>query len=82
MLLEPLPGASANHVAMGRLSANLPVVALLELISEINKRDALVRGDAGPPQEEVMTGWSAGRESFAERRCSNHRYSNSGGILV
>ena len=55
-VLEPLPGASADHIAVGRLSDNPPVAELLERISEIIRRDTLDGGAAGPPQEGAMPG--------------------------
>ena len=55
-VLEPLPGASADYIAVGGLSDNPPVAELLERISEITKRDTLDGGAVGPPQEGVMPG--------------------------
>ena len=42
-VLESLPGASADHIAVGGLSNNPPVAELLERISEITRRDTLGR---------------------------------------
>ena len=53
---EPIAGASANHIAVGRLSDHPPVAELLEQISEITRRDALDGGAAGPPPEGAMPG--------------------------
>ena len=50
-VLEPLPGASADHITVGRLSDNLPVAQRWERISEITRRNTLDGGAAGPPQE-------------------------------
>ena len=55
-VLEPLPGASADHIAVGRLSANPPMAELLERISEITGRDILDGEAAGPPQQGAMPG--------------------------
>ena len=53
-MLEPLPGASADHIAVGGLSDHPPVAELLGLISDITRRNTLDGGAAGPPQEEAM----------------------------
>ena len=50
-VLEPTPGAFADHIAVGGLSDNPQVAELLERISEVTKRDTLDGGAAGPPQE-------------------------------
>ena len=50
-VLEPIPGASADHIAVGRLSGNPPVAELLERTSGITTRDTLNGRAAGPPQE-------------------------------
>ena len=55
-VLEPIPGASADHIAVGGLSDNPPVAELLERISEITRRDKLDGGAARPPQEGAMPG--------------------------
>ena len=55
-VLEPLPGASADHITVGRLSDNLPVAQRWERISEITRRNTLDGGAAGPPQEGGMPG--------------------------
>ena len=53
---EPLPGASADHIAVGGLSDNPPVAERLERISEITRRNTLDGGAAGPPQEGTLPG--------------------------
>ena len=53
---NPLPGASADHIAVGGFSDNPPVAELLERIGEITRRDTLRGGAAGPPQEGAMPG--------------------------
>ena len=50
-VLEPTPGASVDHIAVGGLPDSPQVAELLERISEITKRDTLDGGTAGPPQE-------------------------------
>ena len=55
-VLEPLPGASADHIAVGGLSDNPPVAEPLERITEITRRNTLDGGAAGPPQEGAMPG--------------------------
>ena len=55
-VLEPLPGACADHIAVGGPSDNPSVSELLERISEITRRDTLDRGATGPLQEGVMPG--------------------------
>ena len=55
-VLEPLPGASADHIAVGGLSDNPPVAEILERISEITRRDTLDGGASGPPQEGALPG--------------------------
>ena len=55
-MLEPVPGASADHIAVDRLSDNPPVAELLERISEITRRDTLDGGAEGPAQEGTMPG--------------------------
>ena len=53
--LEPLPGSSADHVAVGEISDNLPVGERLEWISEVTRSDILDGGAAGP-REGVIPG--------------------------
>ena len=55
-VLEPLPGASADHFAVDGISDNPPVAELLEGISDITRRDILDGGAAGPPQQGAMPG--------------------------
>ena len=55
-VLEPIPGASAHHIAVGGLSDNPPVTEFVERISEIARRDTLDGGAVGPPQERAMPG--------------------------
>ena len=55
-VLEPLPAASADHIAVGGRSDNPPVAELLERISEITRRNALDGGVAAPPQKGAMPG--------------------------
>ena len=55
-VMEPIPGASADHIAVGGLSDNSLVAELLERVSEIIRRDTLDGGAAGPPQERAMPG--------------------------
>ena len=55
-VLEPLPGASADHIAVGGLSDNQPVAEFVESISEITRRDTLDGGATGPLQERAMPG--------------------------
>ena len=55
-VLELIPGASADHIAVGGLSDNPPLAELLERISEITRRDTLDGGAAGPQQEGAMPG--------------------------
>ena len=53
-MLDPLPTTSADHIAMGGLSDNLPVAELLEQMTEITRRDTLDGGATGPLQEGAM----------------------------
>ena len=55
-MLNPLPGASSDHITAGGLSANPQVAELLERISEITRRDMLHKGSSGLPQEEAPPG--------------------------
>ena len=55
-VLEPLPGASADHIAVGGVSDNPPVAEPLKRISEITRRNTLNGGAAGPPKEGAMPG--------------------------
>ena len=55
-VLEPILGASADHIAVGGLSDNPPVAELLERICEITRRDTLDAGAAGPPQGGAIPG--------------------------
>ena len=71
-VLEPLPGASADHFAVDGISDNPPVAELLEGISDITRRDILDGGAAGPPLEGAMPGESL-RTGFRRRLFSNHR---------
>ena len=58
-VLEPNPGASADHIAVGGLSDNPPAAELLEQMSEITRRDTRDGGAAEPPQEGAMPGGGA-----------------------
>ena len=51
-----LLGASANHIAVGWLSDNLPVADVLEWISETTKRGALDKGATGLQQQGAIPG--------------------------
>ena len=55
-VLESLPGASSDHIAVGGLSNNPPVAELLERIGDVTRRDILDGGAAGLPQEGAMPG--------------------------
>ena len=55
-VLEPLPAASADHIALGGLSDNPLVAELLERISETTRRHTLDGGATGPLQEGAMPG--------------------------
>ena len=55
-VLEPIPGASADHITVGGFSDNPPVAELSERISEITRRDTLDGGAAGPLQEGAIPG--------------------------
>ena len=75
-VMEPLPAASAYHIAVGGFSDNPPVVELLERISEITGRDTLDGGTTGPLQEGTMPRGKP-RMEFHRRAFSNRR-SNRG----
>ena len=55
-VLGPIPGVSADHIAVGGLSDNLPAAELLERNGETTRRDTLDGGAAGLPQEGAMPG--------------------------
>lgn len=54
LVLEPLPGASPGHIAVGKSRDNQPVTDSLEKISDITRRDTLQGKAAGPPPVEAM----------------------------
>ena len=65
-MLNPLPGASSNHITAGGLSANPQVAELLERISEITRRDMLHEGASGLPQEGAPLGGAPLEEVLQE----------------
>ena len=52
-VLDPLPGASADHITAGGLSTNPQVAELLNRISDITRRDALQEGCSRLPEDGV-----------------------------